>query len=164
MRGRMAKKVTVRSFIQDVKKQRAALEDIIASCDQETLTRAGVAGEWSIKDILAHITWFDREMVGILQAKAFVSSDLWSLPPDDRNAAIHEGIKTYAWEKVQKEAAEVYKDLLEGLADLRDDDLHDPAAFPGMPPDWTPWEVMAENTYEHYQEHLVSILAWLKKQ
>ena len=160
----MAKKVTVRTFIQSVKKNRAALEKAIASLDRKMLTRPGVTGKWSIKDILAHITWFDREMVGILEAKAFISSDLWSLPPDKRNAVIHKRAKPHSLEKVLAEAERVYKALLLSLADLRDTDLHNPAAFPGMPDDWTPWEVIAGNTYDHYQEHLTDILTWLKTQ
>jgi uncharacterized damage-inducible protein DinB len=158
----MAKKMTVKTFINNVKQARAALGDAIAPLESETLTKPGVTGKWSIKDILAHITWFDRELVGILEAKSFISSGLWKLPPDERNAAIYKNAKKQSLEKVQAEAERVYKALLLGLGDIRDKDLHDPASFPGMPEDWIPWEVMAANTYEHYQEHLADIRKWLE--
>ncbi len=160
----MAKKMTVKTFIKNVKEARAGLEDAIAPLKPETLTKPGVTGKWSIKDILAHITWFERETVGILEAKSFISSDLWKLPADERNAAIYKNTKKQSLEKVRAEAERVYKALLLSLGDLRDNDLHAPASFPGMPEDWIPWEVMAANTYEHYQEHLADIRKWLETQ
>jgi hypothetical protein len=30
-----------------------------------------------------------------------------------------------------------------------------------MPEDWEPWQVIAGNTYEHYQEHIPDIRDWL---
>lgn len=157
----MAKKMTVKAFIKNVESARADFEQAIAPLDPKMLTKAGVSGKWSIKDILGHITWFDREMVGIIEARAFISSKLWLLPPDKRNAEIYKSIKKQPLEKAQAEAERTFHALLLGLGDLRDKDLHNPAAFPGMPEDWIPWEVMAGNTYEHYREHLADIRAWL---
>lgn len=160
----MAKKMTVKTFIKNVKEARAALLEVIAPLQPDTLTKLGVAGKWSIKDILAHITWFEREMVGILEARVFISSELWLQPTDKRNAAIHKQVRKQSLEHVQAEALRVYNALLLGLGDLSDNELHDPAAFPGMPEDWIPWEVMASNTYEHYQDQRADILKWLETQ
>jgi hypothetical protein len=40
--------------------------------------------------------------------------------------------------------------------------LHDPGRFTDMPPDWLPWDLLAQNTYEHYQDHLLDFTARLK--
>jgi hypothetical protein len=30
-----------------------------------------------------------------------------------------------------------------------------------MPPDWHPWTIIADNTYEHYQHHIADVEHWL---
>lgn len=49
------------------------------------------------------------------------------------------------------------------LKSLDEQALNQAAAFPGMPPEWTPWEVIASNTYEHYDDHLAQAKAWAAK-
>ena len=39
--------------------------------------------------------------------------------------------------------------------------MTDPTGFPNMPPDWQPWLVIAQNTYQHYQDHIKDVERWL---
>ncbi len=84
---------TVQQLIANIQNERAAWETLIEQIDQERLTSPGVAGSWSVKDIIAHITWFEREMISLVKAHALVGSELWNLPTDERNAAIYEEIR-----------------------------------------------------------------------
>jgi hypothetical protein len=122
--------------------------------DVAQLVRPGFAGDWSAKDVIAHITWHEREMIGMIAARALEGSDLWNLPLDERNDAIYRANRGRSLDEVRREAAEVYARLLDALQTLSDGDLHDAGRFAGMPPDWQPVEVIAGNTYEHYQDHL----------
>ena len=72
--------------ITRVKTERSRWNDIMARIDDDLMLKPGVEGHWSAKDILAHVVWYEREMVGLLKARAFVGSDLWALPLDERNA------------------------------------------------------------------------------
>ncbi len=47
------------------------------------------------------------------------------------------------------------------LRTLSDEDLIDPSSFPNMPPDWQPWMIIAQNTYEHYRDHILDVERWL---
>jgi hypothetical protein len=31
-----------------------------------------------------------------------------------------------------------------------------------MPPDWQPWTIIAQNTYEHYQDHIDDLKRWME--
>jgi len=42
-----------------------------------------------------------------------------------------------------------------------DENMTDPTGFPNMPPDWQPWLVIAQNTYQHYQDHIKDVERWL---
>jgi uncharacterized damage-inducible protein DinB len=154
---------TVQEIIEKVKRERAAWKALIEQIEQERFTQPGVAGQWSVKDIIAHITWHEREMVGLVKAHAMVGSELWNLPTDERNAAIHDEIRNQPLEQVLEESTQVSQQLLDILPSLTDQDLTNPESFPGMPPDWQPWMIIAQNTYEHYQDHIPDIERWISE-
>lgn len=139
-------------------------EEIVRNFDQEQLNTPGLAGEWSLKDIISHITWHEKEMVGLINAHALVGSELWNLPTDERNAAIYQLVKDQSLEQVLAESAQVHQQLVEVLPTLSDQDLTDPSGFPNMPPDWQPGMLIAQNTYEHYEDHMRDVERWLEEQ
>lgn len=159
----MEKSPAVQELIDMVKHERATWEALIARIDENRLTQPGVADQWSVKDIIAHITWHEREMVDLIKAHALVGSELWNLPTDDRNAAIYEEIRQQPLEQVLEESTQVYQQLITVLPSLTDQDLTNPESFPGMPPDWQPWMIIAQNTYEHYQDHISNIERWISE-
>ena len=46
---------------------------------------------------------------------------------------------------------------------LADEDLNDATRYKDMPKDWTPWEVVASNTFEHYSDHVAELRTWRAK-
>lgn len=54
----------------------------------------------------------------------------------------------------------MYQAFLRELKQVSEADLHDPNQF-GMPPDWQPWQVLAENIWEHYDDHTRDLRSWL---
>jgi hypothetical protein len=153
---------TLQELINIVKRVRTNWESLVQQIDQEKMTQPGVAGEWSLKDIIAHLTWHEREMVGLIEAHALVGSELWNLPTDERNVAIYEEFKELPLEQVLEESTQIYQQLIEVLPSLTDQDLTNPESFPNMPPDWQPWTIIAQNTYEHYQDHIDDLKRWME--
>ena len=151
------------TFVDNLRTGREQWEALLAQVGEARMLQPGVAGEWSIKDIIAHMTWGEREALGILQARALVGSDLWNLPQDERNAAVFVENRDRPLHEVLTEAQQVYAQLLEAVQTLSDEDLNDPNRFRDMPTDWLPWQIIAGNSYEHYQQHTPSIRAWLNQ-
>ena len=159
----MPSPTTVSQFINTLQQERAKWNTMIDSIDREDMLSLGVVGEWSLKDLIAHITWFERQMVELVQAHALVGSELWNLPTDERNAAIYADVRGQSLEQVLAESTQVHQQLLELLPTLSDEDLTNAGNFPHMPPDWQPWLIIAQNTYEHYQQHMPDIQNWITK-
>ncbi len=144
-------------IISRVKTERIRWSDIVAQMDDDMMLKSGVEGHWSVKDILAHVVWYEREIVGVLKARALVGSDLWALPLDERNAAVYEETKSMTLEEVRAESARVFPQLLEQLEALPEDAFGDASCFPGMPAEWEPWLVIAGSTFNHYLDHTQSL-------
>jgi uncharacterized damage-inducible protein DinB len=149
------------TFIQTVRSTRAELDSAIAARTDEQLLKPGVSGEMSIKDILAHISWFEREMIGLLHQRALAGSVLWNLPTDERNAKLFQLNRQRSLSDIRQEAEAVFQLLLEELENFEEAALDDPGCFRDMPADWSPRQLLAENTSEHYQHHLADIKSWL---
>lgn len=156
----MSETVKKDSFIETLRRSRQAWEDALAAISKEERAVPGFAGEWSLKDVVAHIAWYEREMVGILRARRFVGSDLWEQELEARNAEIHALNALRLPADVFAEEGVLYEEMMALLDALDEQALNQAAAFPGMPAEWMPWEVIASNTYEHYDDHLAQAKAW----
>jgi len=152
---------TVQGLLNTINAEWATWDTLVNQVGQERFTHPAVSGKWTMKDIIAHITWHEKEMVGLINAHALVGSDLWNLPTDERNAAIYKEIRDQPLEQVLAESAQFHQQLMDALPSLSDEDLVDASGFPNMPPDWQPWMLIAQNTYEHYEDHIQDVQRWL---
>ena len=152
------------TFLETLRADRAEWEAVLAAIPQERMSTPGVAGDWSVKDVVAHMAWGEREMVGVLRMRALVGSELWNVSQDARNAAVFEENRQRALEDVLAEEPQVFQQLLALLEPLTDEDLLDSGRFAEMPAEWEPWQVIASNTYEHYRQHVPDLRAWLERQ
>jgi hypothetical protein len=84
---------------------------------------------------------------------------MWAWPTDQRNAAIYAQYRSQPWAEAQAAFQQALAELLAGLAALAPDDLQHPERFTGFPPDWGPWQVLADNTYDHLNVHAAEVRA-----
>ncbi|MGH2562492.1 MAG: DinB family protein [Thermomicrobiales bacterium] len=148
-------------FLEVLLSERERWDALLIEVGEGRMTEVTLPGGWSVKDVVAHIAWSEREMVGVMRERALVGSDLWNEEQDERNRIVYEENRKRPLAEVLTEARAVYRDFLECVKHLDDDDLHDPGRYLGMPPDWTPWKVLAGCCYWHYADHSAEVRAWL---
>jgi uncharacterized damage-inducible protein DinB len=144
-------------FLQAVQKGRDDWDERLKGIDPSGTEQAPVPGKMSLRDLLYHIAWYEREMVSVCQLHSLVGSPWWNLPTDERNVYIMEEGQGVSLLEAYHQERQVYSALLAQLQTLSDEELEDASFFKEMPPDWKPWEVIASNTYEHYAEHLTDL-------
>ncbi len=155
----MIERVNKNVFIEMIRSARKDMDSVLSEFSREQMEVSGESREWTVKNMISHIGWYETEMVNVLSQHALHGSDWWDLAPDERNAAIYSATRNEELGSVIENEAQTYKMMLELLEGVDELDLNDPAAFKGMPPDWQPWSVIASNTYEHYQDHI----EWFKE-
>jgi len=149
------------TFIETLHAGRAEWEALLAEVGEARMLQPGAAGEWSVKDVIAHVTWGEREMVGVMRAHALVGSDLWNLPEDERNAIMVAEQRDRRLHDVLTEERQVYAQFVEQVQALPDEDFTDSRRFREMPEQWLPWRVLAGCSFAHYRQHMPLIRAWL---
>ncbi|MCB8966284.1 MAG: phosphoribosylglycinamide formyltransferase [Ardenticatenaceae bacterium] len=146
--------ITTANILARVDAAWAQWQALLAQIPAARLAEPILPGGWAVKDVIAHLAWFEREMVGLISERVLAGSDWWLLPTDERNAAIFQENRKRPFADIQAEAIQAHSAMRAALTTLNDAELQDAAHFAHMPPDWRPWELITANSYEHYLDHI----------
>ncbi len=146
----------------------ARLDATLSQIADDRMSQTGVEEGWSIKDLLAHISWWQRRLIQLLQNAAqgeqapslLAAGEDWPTAIDRVNAEVHAANHDRPLSAIRAELEQSFQDTLATIGALSEQDLFDPQGFEriiGRPVA----DVIAANTYEHYQEHEDAIRAWL---
>ena len=149
-------------FLSRLVSARRKWDELVGRISRERMLEASLAGGWSVKDVVAHVTWSEREMVGVLRQKALVGSPLWALDQDARNAIVYAENRDRDLDEVLREEERVYAELLPLLEGLTSEDLVDSGKWQQMLPEVPPWRIFAGGTFLHYEDHAAAIAEWLE--
>jgi uncharacterized protein (TIGR03083 family) len=144
-----------------VRRARAEWDALLAGVPRERVTEPRLPGGWSVKDVVAHMAWGEREAIGVVAARALVGSELWRLDEDARNAAVYAENRERPLDEVLAEAQDVFDRYLAALESLSEAELNDASRFDRMPADWRPWRVLYDP--HHYAHHAADVRAWLER-
>ena len=151
------------TLLKTLTETRATWEALLARLDEEQMQRPGAAGKWSVKDIIAHVAWCESEVAPILRTHIFAGSDLWNLSDDESNEITYQQNKDRTLDDIVHEERQAYTALLEAAQTLSNEDLNDPHRFKNMPEEWKPWQLIAGNSFKHYEDHMPYIHERLAK-
>jgi len=143
---------------------RGRLLDAIDGLTPEQLVTHGVAGEWSVRDLLQHLSLWEAELVRLLahlkDGRRPTGEALSRSPAFAKiNARWHAETKDRPFERVQEDFHGVRRQTLRWIQMLSDDDL-----TRRRPETWLHgnplWRWIAEYSFEHEREHTAQIRAW----
>lgn len=154
-------------LLSDLQNEQAAWEALLSSIGNERMTEPGVAGEWSIKDIIAHLTGWRRRTVGRFQAALQHQPEptpFWPshLQDDDEiNAWLAESNRDRSLSAILQDDRDVFQQLVSILSEFPEEELFDPHRFEWLEEDET---LSGAALFSHFhEEHEPDILAWLSK-
>lgn len=130
------------------------LEALLAPLSDEQLTQPGVAGDWSVKDHLAHLTWWGRRVITVLSGGA---DPLDALPggektEDEINAMVYEANRNRSFADVRADFEATHRDMQHLIETLSDETLAQREGW------------ISGNSDYHYNEHMGMFRAWLAGQ
>ncbi len=161
----MTEQLTKAIILARMEEERAAFERAIAGLDAGQMTIPKVMDDWTIKDTLAHITAWERDLLAWLDtARRGVPPPIpptggWDASIEEFNAQVYAANRDRPLDDVLADFDAVYERLMDELRALPED-LADPlwAVWEGGRP---PWGLIA-TYYRHYRDHRLPIEAWLR--
>jgi hypothetical protein len=163
----MSEKMTKDKLLTLIQTEHEKLVKTLSRLSDDQLTLEGVEGEWSVKDLMAHITVWEERMISWLEA-ALQGETPEMLPAgltwddlDQWNQQTYLELKAKPLHDVRSDFDRVYGEALAVVKDSPEDDLIDPARYAWR--DDTPlWEMVAANMNWHYTDHNETIQAWFE--
>jgi hypothetical protein len=144
-----------------------AFEDVWRPLDRERLELPGVERAWSVKDILAHITAWEKLMIQWLEESLRGETPQRPAPGEEWedldvfNEHLYQDNRGKSLEVVLKEYNAIHARAVEIVAGMQEDDLIDPERFAWRRGDPI-WHLVAGNTWLHYSEHRETISKWIE--
>ncbi|MDQ2934931.1 MAG: maleylpyruvate isomerase N-terminal domain-containing protein [Chloroflexota bacterium] len=133
---------------------RAALDDV----DPALLTTPGLVGEWSARELVAHLGYWDGHAADALHAAEdgrTAEFDAEGLDVEARNATVARVAAASDFETVRSREEASFEALLDRLRDA------DPSwLFQRTASGDTVEQVVREDGADHYREHAADIRAW----
>ena len=146
----------------ELEQSRAALEKLIGDLSEGELLRPAAVGEWSVRDVLQHLSIWEAEAIQFIlgfRRGRRPPSERFTGEVDALNAKWHAATRDRPLDRVLADFHAVRKQTLKQIEDLTEDELSRPKPFPWMKgrplAEW-----IAEDTYLHEQEHAEQIRRW----
>lgn len=155
--------MTKDELLDALEDSREAFLDALEAIPMELWEKTGVTGDWSIKDILYHLTMWEAELVKLLwqisqgqPPKTALNSDM---SDDERNAQWQAQGQSRSLEQVLADFQGVRRQTERRLMEVPDKVLDNPKQF-----DWLKgeplWKLVAGASFEHESEHAQALRDW----
>jgi hypothetical protein len=159
--------LTTAQLLEVMRTARSNWEALLAEAGEARLTEPGVEGDWSLKDIIAHITYFETwaadNVMAFRRGEPRPQSEYKGLEVDEENARIYERMRAKSLPQVLQESQVSFQRSIEAVQGLRNEDLYDPKFTRVPDADWTVFDLVEGDTFEHYRDHSKSVRAWLDR-
>ena len=153
-------------LLSALQNEQAGWKRLLDDIGEARMTEPGVAGEWSIKDIVAHLTGWRRRTVGRFQAA--LKHEPEPAPPwpphlqtdDEINAWIYAANRDRPLADILQESDVVFQQLVDTFSAFPEAELLDPNRF-----GWMEGEPLSGAAFfaHFHEEHEPDMRAWLDK-
>lgn len=147
-------------------------EELLASLSAEQIAAPRLPSHWTIKDDIAHLKAWQQRSIARLEAARANREPVyprWLAGADPEaesntdpvNAWIYEAHREHSWAEVHEDWRAGFLRLLELSEGFSERDLLDESRYPWM--DGYSLACILLATYDHHQEHIEELLAWLEE-
>jgi hypothetical protein len=148
-------------LLDTIKQARKSLEQSFGGLSDSDMIKTTAPGEWSIQDILAHVTAWEQKLLNWYAAG--LRGDKQTMPEwgkpgviDDINRGIYRANKDRWLKEVKKEFKASYKQTFKTIKSMPEEWLFTAGKF-----SWTGGDTLVDyvisNTSHHYTDHIAMI-------
>ena len=146
-----------------IKTARNEWDSLIAQIPNHRLSETLASGTWSVKDVIAHVTEYDRCLALGLALRLQKPPQIWleDISLDEFNAVLHQKIADRDPDDILLESKRVFQDLINEVEAHSEAYLFGTQRVEGVSDDVVPFQILRSESYGHYLDHIPAIRAWL---
>jgi hypothetical protein len=152
-------------LIEAMVSARQELDSLIDQIPRSAMTLSRASGEWSVKDIVAHITSYDRWLGLTLALRGQKPPDFWieDIPLDEFNARLFNENRDLPLDEVLQQSRDVWAEILAETRSRPEAYLFTEQSVEGVPYKFRPCDLLKSESYGHYLDHIPGLRAWLEE-
>jgi hypothetical protein len=143
-------------ILEQISATHLLLEAHLSSLGELQMLQPGVNGEWTVKDLLVHITWWEQHLLRRLQTgrdDLYQDGLTMQDSTDVANARIFTANRSRPLAEVLDEFTASYREVLFSIEALAEEDIAQAEIY----------EAIAWDTFRHYPEHTAMLQAWIRE-
>ena len=153
-------------ILERLDRERERFLDLLDQVPEEVYDQPGVSGDWSLKDVIAHISMWEGELIRMLwQVKSGQkpsTAQFRPVPVDEINREWSALTRERAFDLILDDFHAVRNQTIRRVETFTDRDLTDPNRYPWLKGKAL-WKWIAADSFEHEAEHAAEILSWLNR-
>jgi hypothetical protein len=143
------------ALLQQIEKAWNQFRDSYAGLTELEMLQTGVTGEWSVRDIIAHVTTWEEETLehlpGMLRGERCPRYSVRYGGINAFNALMTEKKKDFSFSDVLREQDKVHRKLIQFIEGVPEEFLSSGTRFRHR---------LRMDTYSHYPKHAAAIRRW----
>lgn len=137
-------------LLQNLKSNHQLLISVSKKIQDKGLDNEIIDKKWVLKDVLSHLSLYEREAVNVLKMKSMENNSFYSRTDDDRNEENFTKTHDKSLQDILESSNEIFNDLYTLTSKLNQQELD--GSFSGMKK--TVGEFIAGESYRHYPDHI----------
>jgi hypothetical protein len=163
----MTDRLSVVQLLEVMHAARSSWEALLAEAGEARLTEPGVEGDWSLKDIIAHLTYFETWAANCLMAiqrgEPLPPPEYPGLSVDEENALIYERRRSWPLADVLRDSQVSFHRSIASVQGLPEKDLYDVEFARAAGVAGTIFDLVEGDMFGHYHDHIRAVRAWLDR-
>jgi hypothetical protein len=155
--------MTKDELIMALEEDRESILESIEGLSDENMLLPGVVDGWSVKDVLAHLSRWEAELIKQLwqlrQGQRPTTVHFSGQSDDEINARWHSESRNRELGRVLEDFHGVRTQTIRRVEEFSEKDLNEAGRYRWLEKN-SLWKVVAESTFEHEAEHEAAIRAW----
>ncbi len=112
-----------------------------------------ISQKWYLKDVIAHITWYEKELLDVLEKKSMAESEFWNMGIEERNDMIFNNTQNQTLNDLLIESKKTFDDLVGKIQTISDEDLNSDTYIKRKEGARITHDFIGGITFWHYEDH-----------
>jgi len=151
-----------KELMDKILSSREQLDEALGQISNERMALIILHGEWSVKDLIGHLGFWESRIASLFPLLKAGKTPEPFKDIDLLNSQAIDEMRTLSLADVRRLEKSAYQKILALIKEASDPELFNSDHFA-----WTEGrcfeEIISDNTWGHYEEHLPELQAWLKR-
>lgn len=146
-------KMKKKTLLKKLRYRRKHWDSIVDVIIKKGLEKEKISEKWYVKDAIAHITWYEKELIEALENKSIAESVFWNMSVEDRNDMIFDKTQDKTLDEILNESKSIFDALIIKIEMMSNEELNSDVYIKRKSGTRVTWDFIGGITFWHYENH-----------